>query len=70
MINGDAELARRILNKTSKELVAAMVSCKDQETRAHIQNALNDMTFMYDVLHLDEIEVIDINNKSTAKGPQ
>ena len=70
MINGDAELARRILNKTSKELVAAMVSCKDQETRAHIQNALNDMTFMYDVLHLDEIEVIDINNKLTAKGPQ
>lgn len=62
MINGDAELARRILNKTSKELVAAMVSCTDQETRTHVQNALNDMTFMYDVLHLDEIELINISN--------
>lgn len=62
MINGDADLARRILNKVNKSLVAAMCSCREQEPRAHIQKAFNEMTFMYDVLHLDEIELIDINN--------
>lgn len=62
MINGDADLARRILNKANKALVAGMVSCTDQETREHIQRAMNDLTFMYDVLHLDEIQMIDINH--------
>lgn len=60
MINGDADLARRILNKTNKALVAVMCSCNETETRSHIQSALNTMTFMYDILHLDEIELIDI----------
>ena len=62
MINGDADLARRILNKANKALVAAMVSCTEQETREHIQRAMNDLTFMYDVLHLDEVQMIDINH--------
>lgn len=70
MINGDANLARKILNRINKELVAAMISCRDSETRTILQKALNDMTFIYDVLHLDEVEVINIDNKSTAKGPQ
>lgn len=62
MINGDADLARRILNKTNKELVAAMCSGKETEMRSHLQNALNTLTFMYDILHLDELELIDINH--------
>lgn len=61
MINGDADLARRILNKANKEMVSAMVSCRDQETRGYLQKAMNDLTFMYDVLHLDEVRMIDIN---------
>lgn len=60
----DATLARKILNKIGKELVNAMQTAEG-ETRNEIQRALNDITFMYDILHLDEIEVMDI-----SKNPQ
>ena len=60
----DAALARRILNKIDKELVNAM-STAEGDTRNEIQRALNDTTFMYDILHLDEIEVVDISKKPT-----
>lgn len=58
----DATLARKILNKIGKELVNAMTTAEG-ETRNEIQRALNDITFMYDILHLDEIEVIDISKQ-------
>ena len=58
----DATLARKILNKIGKELVNAMQTAEG-ETRNEIQRALNDITFMYDILHLDDIEVIDISKK-------
>lgn len=60
----DAALARKILNKIGKELVSAM-SAAEGDTRNEIQRALNDVTFMYDILHLDEIEVVDISKKPT-----
>lgn len=60
----DATLARKILNKIGKELVNAMTTAEG-ETRNEIQRALNDITFMYDILHLDEIEVIDISKQPT-----
>lgn len=60
----DATLARKILNKIGKELVNAMTTAEG-ETRNEIQRALNDITFMYDILHLDDIEVIDISKKPT-----
>lgn len=60
----DATLARKILNKIGKELVNAMQTAEG-ETRNEIQCALNDTTFMYDILHLDEIEVMDISKKPT-----
>lgn len=60
----DAALARKILNKIGKELVSAM-STAEGDTRNEIQRALNDVTFMYDILHLDEIEVVDISKKPT-----
>lgn len=60
----DAILARKILNKIGKELVNAMQTAEG-ETRNEIQRALNDITFMYDILHLDDIEVIDISKKPT-----
>lgn len=59
----DAALARKILNKIGKELVNAM-STAEGDTRNEIQRALNDVTFMYDILHLDEIEVVDISKKT------
>lgn len=59
----DASLARRMLNKIGKELVNA-ISTAEGETRNEIQRALNDVTFMYDILHLDEIEVVDISKKT------
>lgn len=60
----DASLARRILNKIGKELVNAMGEAEGN-ARNEIQRALNDITFMYDILHLDDIEVIDISKKPT-----
>ena len=60
----DAALARKILNKIGKELVNAM-STAEGDTRNEIQRALNDITFMYDILHLDDIEVIDISKQPT-----
>ena len=60
----DASLARRMLNKIGNELVNAMQTAEG-ETRNEIQRALNDVTFMYDVLHLDDIEMINISKKPT-----
>lgn len=58
----DPVLARRILNKANKELVTAMTNCRDDIARIAIQVAFNDLTFMYDILHLEEeIQMIDIN---------
>lgn len=60
----DRILARRILNKANKELVAGMSQCTDTFVRECIQKAFNDLTFMYDILHLDEeLKMIDINNQ-------
>lgn len=56
----DSSLARKILNKIGKELVNAMNEAEGN-TRNEIQRALNDITFMYDILNLDDIEVIDIS---------
>lgn len=60
----DKVLARRVLNKIGKELVNAMQTAEG-ETRNEIQRAFNDVTFMYDILHLDDIEVIDISKQPT-----
>lgn len=60
----DAELARRILNKANKELVTAMTQATQPVVRDAVQKAFNDLTFMYDVLHLDEeLKMIDISNQ-------
>ena len=60
----DPILATRILNKANKELVAGMSSCTDTFVRECLQRAFNDLTFMYDILHLDEeLKMIDINNQ-------
>lgn len=60
----DASLARKMLNKIGKELVKALETA-DKETGKEIQRAFNDVTFMYDVLHLDDIEVINISKQPT-----
>ena len=61
----DQDLARRFLNKIGKEVVAAMSSLNQDEIRNNLQKALNDVTFMYDILHLNEIECIDISSNPT-----
>lgn len=63
----DPILARRVLNKANKELVAGMSNCTDAFVRECIQKAFNDLTFMYDVLHLDEeLKMIDISNNNNV----
>lgn len=60
----DPVLARRVLNRANKELVDGMSHCTDTFVRECLQRAFNDLTFMYDILHLDEeLKMIDINNQ-------
>lgn len=62
----DLSLARKILNKANKELSKTLADTViSQDATIHIQKALNDITFMYDILHLDEIEIVDISKKPT-----
>lgn len=62
----DLSLARKVLNKANKELSKTLSDTViSQDATVLIQKALNDITFMYDILHLDEIEVVDISKKPT-----
>ena len=57
----DLTLARRVLNKAGKELSKALAdTVLSPDAAVLVQKALDDVTFMYDILHLDEIDVIDI----------
>ena len=58
----DLSLARRVLNKASKELSKTLADTViSQDGAVLVQKALDDITFMYDILHLDEIDAIDIH---------
>lgn len=62
----DLSLARRVLNKAGKELSKALADTViSQDGAVLVQKALDDITFMYDILHLDEIDVIDIRKPTT-----
>lgn len=62
----DLSLARRVLNKAGKELSKALAdTVLSQDAAALVQKALDDVTFMYDILHLDEIDAIDIRKNPT-----
>lgn len=57
----DLSLARRVLNKAGKELSKALAdTVLSPDAAVLVQKALDDVTFMYDILHLDELEAIDI----------
>ena len=57
----DLTLARRVLNKAGKELSKALAdTVLSDDAAVLVQKALDDVTFMYDILHLDEIDAIDI----------
>lgn len=59
----DKDLARRFLVKINKEVVNAFVLAEEPGQRSELQKAINDITFMYDILHLnDNIKMIDISN--------
>ena len=61
----DKDLARRFLLKINKEVVNAFILSDDDRQRNELQRAINDITFMYDILHLnDNIQVIDISNSN------
>ena len=51
--------------KKGKEIVKGMSSSNQDEVREQLQKALNDITFMYDILHLDDIQMIDISKPKT-----
>lgn len=58
----DKELAKRFMIKINKEVVNAFVASNDNDVRQELQRAINDITFMYDILHLnDDLQVIDVN---------
>lgn len=59
----DAALARKILNKIWKEVMEGFKVSTEPEVVRQLQRALNDLDFMTDILHLDEIEVVDISKK-------
>lgn len=55
----DKDLARRFMIKINKEVVKAFVATDNPGVRAELQRAINDLTLMYDILHLnDDIRVI------------
>ena len=57
----DLSLARRVLNKAGKELSKTLSdTVLSQDAAVLVQKALDDVTFMYDILHLDEVDAIDI----------
>ena len=57
----DLSLARRVLNKAGKELSKTLADTViSPDAAVLIQKALDDVTFMFDILHLDEIDAIDI----------
>lgn len=59
----DTGLAIRYLNRTGRDLVDGMSKTNDPEVRKYFQEALNNISFIYDILHLNEVEVIDIKQK-------
>lgn len=61
----DKILARRVLNKIWKEVMEAFKVCPDPEVRQQLQRAINDLNFMPDILHLEDLEVIDISKQPT-----
>ena len=61
----DKVLARRVLNKIWKEVMEAFKVSIEPEVVRQLQRALNDLDFMADILHLEDLEVIDISKKPT-----
>lgn len=61
----DLSLARRFLNKIQKELLEIQELSNDLELDARIASISSKLDLMYDILHLDEIEMIDIRPKQT-----
>lgn len=58
----DKILAERVIIKIGKELTAAMNEEDPEELKKQLQRALNDLTFLPDVLHFyDNIDVINPN---------
>ena len=64
----DLSLARRVLNKAGKELTKALAdTVLSEDATVLVQKALDDVNIMYDILHLDEIDAIDIRKTQQTK---
>lgn len=61
----DLTLARRFLNKIHKEVLEIQELSNDLELDARISSISSKLDLMYDILHLDELEMIDIKPKQT-----
>lgn len=61
----DLTLARRFLNKIHKEVLEIQELSNDLELDARIRSISSKLDLMYDILHLDELEMIDIKPTQT-----
>ena len=59
----DTGLAVRYLNRVGRDMVDGMSKCDDPELRRYFQETLNNVAFLFDILHLNELELIDIKQK-------
>lgn len=57
----DKWLARRVLNKVQKDLLKAQEAGTD-EAMSYVMKAYSELDLMYDILHLDEVDIIETKN--------
>lgn len=57
----DDQLAVKILNRMGKGLVQAQIENNNHQVSDLLEKVFNDLVLMYDVLHVNEIDVININ---------
>lgn len=57
----DDQLAVKILNRMGKGLVQAQIENNNSQVSDILEKVFNDLVLMYDVLHVNEIDVININ---------
>lgn len=56
----DLYLARKHMAKLGRALIEAYTSRDDEVINKALQTAINEQTFLIDILHLDEIQALDI----------
>lgn len=58
----DKWLARKVLNTIQKKLVKVENMVTDAELTMEIRSCISKLDLMYDILHLDEVDIIETTN--------